>query len=71
MDFKCYLCFKEFSEVAEMISHLKKDHKLVDHSDRIPCLVNFENNRLCGRSYLTLNALRKHRKSCVSDKKVK
>lgn len=70
MDYKCNFCSKYFSQVKVIISHLKKDHKVIENTERIPCLVNFPDGIVCQRSYLSFSALQKHMKPCVLNRQV-
>lgn len=69
MDFKCNFCVFLSNEINEMFSHLRKEHKVVENSDRIECIVNFEKPNSCQRSYLTFSGLRTHTKSCLKSKR--
>lgn len=68
MDYKCRNCEKEFEQIGDAVRHLKINHKIVEHSERISCIVNFPNSNYCKRSYLTINGLKTHVQSCVKTK---
>lgn len=67
MDFKCNFCDFLSDQINEMFVHLRKEHKVVENSDRIDCIVNFQNG--CRKSYLTFSGLRTHIKSCLKAKR--
>lgn len=69
MDFKCNFCGFSSGEINEMFSHLRKEHKIVENSDRIKCIVNLEKQNSCQKSYLTFSGLRTHIKSCLKVKR--
>lgn len=62
MDFKCKFCSEFFSSDKNIIAHLRKTHKIIDNTDRIPCVVN----NSCKKSYLTFSGLRTHMKTCIN-----
>lgn len=64
----CHICDSLFSNINEVVKHLKHVHKFKDNKQIIPCVVNFENSSFCTSTYLTFNGLRNHVKSCVSKK---
>lgn len=65
MDFKCKNCSFSSDQINEMFSHLRKEHRIVENSERIECFVNFEKQNSCQKSYLTFSGLRTHIKSCL------
>lgn len=65
MDFKFTHCSILFLEMNEMISHLRKFDKVVENTDRISCLVNFKEESVCTKSYLTFSGLRTQMKQCL------
>lgn len=68
MNFKCNFCSVFFSEVNQIFSHLRKEHKVIENSERIFCPVNFNHGNSCKKSYLTFSGLRSHIKSCLLSK---
>lgn len=69
MDFKCVFCNETFSKINEIFSHLKKNHKAVENTDRIGCLVNFSQQFVCSKSYLTFAGLKRHMEKCLDLKR--
>lgn len=61
MDFKCFKCEKKFNDGQQALSHLRKDHKIKENTEKMRCLRN--NN--CTKTYLTYSGLRIHIQSCV------
>lgn len=69
MDYSCNLCLKHSSDVNDLVSHLRKEHKVMENTERIPCLVNFNDKNFCKKSYLTFSGLKTHMKLCVTSKR--
>lgn len=67
MDFKCYLCQKQFGEIKLICQHLRIIHFLQDNSTNIRCAVNSQEE--CSKSFHTFNALQKHMKMCIRTNK--
>lgn len=55
MSFNCFRCAKTFLLENEAISHLKKDHFIIDNVSPIKCLI-----KNCERTYNTIKGLRCH-----------
>lgn len=69
MNYKCYLCQELFEEIKSILSHLKREHKIVENSEQIKCLVNFGNAYHCKRTYHTFSGLKTHMKTCLKNRK--
>lgn len=69
MNYKCYLCRALFDETKLILTHLRKEHKIVENSDQIKCLVNFGNSNHCKRTYHTFSGLKTHMKTCLENRK--
>lgn len=65
MDFKCNFCSFLSDQINDMFSHLRKDHRIVENSERIKCFINYQKQNCCQKSYLTFSGLRTHIKSCL------
>lgn len=65
MDFKCNFCNFLSAQVNEMFLHMRKEHKIIENSDRIECIVNVQKQNSCQKSYLTFSGLRTHINSCL------
>lgn len=65
MDFKCFLCNEEFSNMKTVFKHLKIVHLLKDKSSSLQCVANSN----CARCYQNFDGLRKHSEMCVKNKK--
>lgn len=63
MDFKCFLCAKEFGDIKTIFSHMKTIHALKDNKTQLFCV----KNNHCKKSYLKFDSLRAHIKQCVKD----
>lgn len=61
MDFKCFLCKKEFGDIKTIFSHMKIVHALKDHKTELYCVAN----NGCRKTYLTFDSLRAHIKQCI------
>lgn len=66
MDFKCYLCDKEFNNLNDAINHLKKSHRITDNTCKIKCLVSHNG---CVRQYNSFKTMRAHAVLCVENRK--
>lgn len=60
MVFFCSKCGKTFFSEKETITHLKKDHFIIDNVDPINCIV-----KNCSKTYNTFKGLQNHLKTCV------
>lgn len=65
MDFKCFICQKEFDTVDNTITHLKKFHKINNDSRELNCLVNLKYDRTCDYKVKRFDALKKHSIKCA------
>lgn len=65
MDFKCFICQKEFDTVDNAITHLKKFHKINNDSRELNCLVNLKYDRSCDYQVIRFDALKKHSIKCA------
>lgn len=63
MDYKCFLCKKEFIDQNKTAQHLKKDHFVKERKDPIYCI----KNNSCNRYFHTFRALNDHSKNCPVD----
>lgn len=64
MYFKCFKCEQSFSNINEIINHLKKTHLIHQIDDPIGCLV--DSPIKCRRKYITFSGLRNHMKKCTT-----
>lgn len=65
MNFECFVCFEKCTDENFAINHLRKVHKIKEHTIELKCLVNFT---FCNKSFLTYSGLRKHLKTCSKNK---
>lgn len=63
--FVCTVCSISFSEINEIIKHLKKVHSFKDGKQKISCVVDFGQEPACTKTFLTFSGLKNHVKSCV------
>lgn len=70
MDFKCFICFKEFDTVDNSITHLKKFHRIRNKSRDLKCLVNCKNENSCDCVVNRFDDLKKHSLKCAGLGKV-
>ena len=61
MKFECFVCYEKFIDENVTINHLRKVHKIKEHSIELKCLLNFI---FCQKTYLPFSGLRKHMKTC-------
>lgn len=59
LSFFCYICLLHFSEISDVIKHLKNKHILIDKNQRHKCCIN----QNCNLTYATYSGLKKH---CIS-----
>lgn len=57
MNFYCYKCNKNFDSSRDAISHLKKDHFIIDNCEPIKCVVKY-----CTKTVNTFRGLSNHLK---------
>lgn len=60
MDFYCFVCENKFISEKDAITHLRKDHFLVDNVNPINCIV-----QNCAKTYNTFKGLKHHLKNSV------
>lgn len=65
MNFKCFLCTKEYTNMKYTLKHLKIDHLLKDKSSNFECVAN----NTCVKYFHTFDGLRRHSEICVKNKK--
>lgn len=65
MDFKCYICAQDLSDLNLMINHLKIIHAIKDNAQKIKCVVKNKNNEICGQFCPTFRLLKTHMKKCT------
>lgn len=62
---QCSVCSTSFSDINEIIKHLKKVHSFKDGKQKISCVVDFEQKSYCTSTFFTFSGLRNHVKSCL------
>lgn len=59
--YRCFKCESKFKNSKTVITHLKYDHGLKDHSEQLKCVVN---GKQCDSVFLTFKGLTNHLKTC-------
>lgn len=69
MDYKCFICEKEFENIDSVFKHLKNDEKLRNKETNLECVINFPSKGKCKKYYQTYDGLRKHLRTCIKTRK--
>lgn len=64
MNFICYIGEHPATE-NEILSHLRKCHKIKEGVHKMQCCVNFN---VCGKTYTSFSGLKKHHVTCLQNK---
>lgn len=60
--FKCFLCIGKYSNIEDILKHLKIKHFIKEKSNPIKCIVN---SNVCDKEFATFSGLKKHTEKCL------
>lgn len=70
MDYKCFLCSKEFNDFSLTIKHLKIIHNISGKLGSFMCVANRMTVAPCLSSFNQVRTLKNHVGKCVAEAKV-